>query len=597
MKTAIKWLCCSSALLLLGNVHAAVRAWVDSSQIAPGDTVQLTIEHDGQTSDQPDLSPLKQDFDVLSSSRSSNVQIINGNMSSKVQLQLMLSPKHNGALHIPSITWGSDHSSPIDVQVNASAGDNNQTGGGTSNDRPVFMQTTVDQSQPYVQAAVKVTVRIYASTTLYQAGLDLPGNNDVLIQQVGKDQSSTVVRNGKRYQMIERHYLLFPQRSGKLTVPGAVLNAQIAVRDRNNPFDDDDAFNGIFGGAPFNGMMTSTKPLRLHGDDIVLNVQPRPAQANGSYWLPATHMDVTAQWHPDVAHVKVGDPVTLELHQQAEGLTAAQLPDLSSLLQLPSGIKAYPDQARLSNNTQGDTVVGTRDQSIALIADEPGQFTIPALHVQWWDTQAKQMRDVTVPSRTLTITGMPNTNVSQNASPALTAAPPSMQSATSASGSHHAVAAAVSDVNVRRWQWISVALTLLWLITLAAWWYSYRFRKAKSPAQTTMEKAEHPKQLSAAQARDEFIRACKQNDAARARRNLLAWIAAEWGNAAPNGLRAFASQAGNAELNGLLLELDRAVYLGEHWNGTKLMAVLNKLPSSSATPKKEKEKELASLYH
>ena len=594
MKTAIKWLCCSGALLLLGNAQAAVRAWVDSNQIAPGDTVQLTIEHDGQTSDQPDLSPLNQDFDVLSSSRSSNVQIINGNMSSKVQLQLMLSPKHNGALHIPSITWGSDHSNPVDIQVSASAGGSHDSGA-ASNDRPVFMQTTVDQSQPYVQAAVKVTVRIYASTTLYQAGLDLPGNNDVLIQQVGKDQSSTVVRNGKRYQMIERHYLLFPQRSGKLTVPGAVLNAQIAVRDRNNPMDDDDAFNGIFGGSPFNGMMTSTKPLRLHGDDIALNVQPRPAQANGSYWLPATHVDVTAQWHPDVAHVKVGDPVTLDLHMQAEGLTAAQLPDLGSLLQLPSGIKAYPDQAKLNNNTQGDTVIGTRDQSIALIADEPGQFTIPALHVQWWDTQAKQMRDVTVPSRTLTITGVPDTNVSQNASPAVTVAPPSTPSATPASSPHNTLAT-VNDANVKRWQWISAGLAMLWLITLATWWYSSRIRTPGVAVKKVTDNKQ-PEHVSASQARDEFMRACKQNDATRARRNLLAWIAVEWGGAAPAGLRSFATHVGNDELNTLLLELDRAVYLGEHWNGTKLMTVLNKLPSRSSDSKKDNDKELASLYH
>ena len=47
---------------------AAISAWLDHDQIAPGETVQLTLQHDGQTDSQPDLSPLKQDFQLLSRS-------------------------------------------------------------------------------------------------------------------------------------------------------------------------------------------------------------------------------------------------------------------------------------------------------------------------------------------------------------------------------------------------------------------------------------------------------------------------------------------------------------------------------------------------
>ena len=53
-------------LLLAGSpANAALRAWVENTQVAAGDTVELTLAREGQTSSQPDLTPLKQDFDIV----------------------------------------------------------------------------------------------------------------------------------------------------------------------------------------------------------------------------------------------------------------------------------------------------------------------------------------------------------------------------------------------------------------------------------------------------------------------------------------------------------------------------------------------------
>src|SRR5690348_16614417 len=61
---------------------AAVNAQLSASAIAPGDTVQLTLEHTGHGGGEPDLSPLSQDFDVLATSSSSRFEIDNGVASS-----------------------------------------------------------------------------------------------------------------------------------------------------------------------------------------------------------------------------------------------------------------------------------------------------------------------------------------------------------------------------------------------------------------------------------------------------------------------------------------------------------------------------------
>ena len=82
---------------------AAVSARLDPTQVGPGEAVQLTLKHDGQTGSQPDLGPLKQDFDVLGRSTGSSIQIINGRMSAQTEINLTLMPKHGGTLQVPPL--------------------------------------------------------------------------------------------------------------------------------------------------------------------------------------------------------------------------------------------------------------------------------------------------------------------------------------------------------------------------------------------------------------------------------------------------------------------------------------------------------------
>ena len=150
-------------------------------------------------------------------------------------------------------------------------------------------------------------------------------------------------------------------------------------------------------------MLNATKPIRIQGDPIALNVRPRPAGVRGNNWLPAQNMTLEESWQPDNGTIHAGDPVTRHLRLSADGLSAAQLPDLSQLMQLPDGLRAYPDQPKLDNDAHGNTIVGTRDQDIAIIADTPGRYEIPALHLSWWDTEKNAQREINLPSRTLDV--------------------------------------------------------------------------------------------------------------------------------------------------------------------------------------------------
>ncbi len=594
MKPGRAWVFVLPLLVPLA-AHAALRAWLDSDTVAPGDTVELTLHHDGRSGTQPDLGSLEQDFDVLGTRSSTSIQIINGRTSSGTDVVVTLSPKRAGSLTVPSITWDGDRSAALPLEVTAASEDNGKAGSGNPASARTFLETSVDEKQPYVQAAVSVTVRVYTAQTLYHANLDLPATSDALVMQVGSDENDDVERNGRSYHVLTRHYVVFPQRSGELQLSGPVLSGEVAApRKRIDPFGDS-PFSGFFNDSPFGGMLTTTRPIRLHGDPLALNVRPRPANAAGSYWLPAKQVTLEGQWHPDPPQVHVGDPVTLDLQLDATGLTAEQLPDIAGLLTLPAGLKSYPDKAKLQNSQQGDTVVGSRRQSIALIADQPGQFALPALELRWWDTKANAPRAVTLPARTLTVlpaagAAVPSTQSSRPpvTTPAQTVAPSASRVSPAAPASNVTHAAAGDSV----WRWISAGCALLWLATLGAWFLSRRKRAAPnvSPAETK------PHSPDTSKARAAFREACRRNDALAARRHLLDWVAAAAPDTRPAGLNGLARASENEPLAQLLRQLDRACFTGDAWEGQALAEALVELPirrQKRHTPRDH----LAPLYH
>jgi hypothetical protein len=572
---------------------ADVRASLDASQIAAGETVQLTLEHDGRTSGQPDVTSLQQDFDILGTSSSTMVQLVNGSFSEKTEVVLTLAPKVTGHLTIPPLVWDGEQSQPLSLDVTGPGGTGQPATAGAPAAARVFMETSASPEQPYVEGAVRLTVRLFAAETLYHADLEMPESTDVVVKRLGSDESSEAERNGQSYQVVTRQYLLFPLHSGKLTLPGPVLDAEVAVTQPSSAFGRD-PFGGFFGG-PVGGMLRAVRPVRVSGNPIVLSVLPRPAAAVGSYWLPAREVTLSDAWNPAQLTAQTGDPVTVDLDLQAIGLTAAQLPDLSSLLSLPSGLKVYPDQPRLDDSTQDGKLVGSRDQTIALMADSPGHYTIPALTIKWWDTQANQPRTATVPARTLTILPAPGST------PAAASAPqtPAVQSRPASIPPRHATPppAAQNPAPVRspsEWEWISIGLAVVWLSTLGAWLWSRRSRAAPRPASAATPPG--PRQLRPDPAKEHaaFRAACQANDPHAARAHLLAWTAALWGTT-PAGINAVAARIGDTTVAELLRDLDRACYAGGAWQGDALAAALTELPASPGKTGRQRDG-LAPLY-
>lgn len=585
-------------LLALGvsmSVQAAVTATVNTNVLAAGENLQLRIQRDGSADGQPDISALKKDFDVLGSSRGSNVQIINGHMSTQTQITVLLAPKHTGKIQIPPLQWGNEQSAAIELTVGGGGGaaqqgggqgsgqGNGQRNGQAANENShVYLTTSLDQKQPYVQAAVVLTVRLYADQALYQASLDFPASSDVLVKPLGKDVQTNETRNGRTYQIVERKYLLFPQRSGKLSLDGPVLDAQVPDTNNNDPFDN------VFRQMPFGGMVNSTRPIRVHAKPIELNVLPRPAGSSSAIWLPAQKVTLEENWRQDMSTIHVGEPLTRHFHIEALGLTGAQLPDPNSFMTVPEGIKAYPDQSTVTDNPQGNSVLGSRDQNIALIASRSGDFELPAVHLNWWDIAHHQQREITLPSHTLNVLPAIAGTGTVSMSPAVAEPAQLMNQGGGASSAGSANRISNNPV----WMWLSFVLAILWLATAVAWWRARKFVPHAQPSDIVKNK-----QIETVHGGSEFKalkRACNDNDAHAARQHLLTWAGTVWPDAPPHGLNELSRNFNDAQLVAALRQLDRACYTGDAWDGTALAQTLPKAPEPAG--KTDKKHKLPELY-
>ena len=97
--------------------------------------------------------------------------------------------------------------------------------------RDVYLEVDVTPREVYVQAQLTCVLRIYRAVEFLEAKLSEFEPEGAVIHRLGRDSRYTRVIDGRRYQIIERRFAVFPQASGRLTLPAIRLDARIADAD------------------------------------------------------------------------------------------------------------------------------------------------------------------------------------------------------------------------------------------------------------------------------------------------------------------------------------------------------------------------------
>ena len=426
-------ICILLAVLLLWPVSllAATRAWLEQPQVTLGQAVTLNVETDA-VSATPDLTPLMRDFDVEGQSDSRSVRMVNGRMSASTTFSLTLRPRRAGTLAIPALQVGNERTAPLTLEVSATA-----TAGAASNGL-VFVETEVDDPNPYVQQSVGVTVRLYYATPLVSGQLDLDPPDGALLQRVGEIVQSSREIDGRRYSTAERRFLLVPERSGALIVPGARFEG----RGAGGWMDD------LLGG--------NSRQVNITGAPRTLQVRPQPAGAPQP-WLPVR--DLRMRYTAVPQQLRTGEAGTLTIETTVVGATQAQLPELPT----PSipGAQVFAEPPQFDERFVGGTPQVTLTHRYSVVPSHAGRLVVPGTAMAWWDVRAGAARRATLPDLTLPVV-------------VGTGSPPSVPVAGAARGAATLPAGTDDDILLegeRRvpshlWPWLAAGFAVLWLITL-----------------------------------------------------------------------------------------------------------------------------------
>ncbi|MEO6102206.1 MAG: BatD family protein [Pseudoxanthomonas sp.] len=413
---------------LAGSAQAATRAWLDRSQLAMGETVTLNIESD-QAGTAPDLSALTADFSIEAQSANRSMQWINGSSQSTTTYVLQLAPRREGDLLVPAIKLGRDLTTPLALRVAASA----PTPAGEGSD--AFFETEIDDPDPYVQQSVGLVVRLKYSTRVASGAFGLEPPQDASMQQLGQDRYYTQRIGDTEYKVAERHYVLVPDRSGPLVIPGARFQG----RGSSNWMDS------LIGGGG--------REIRAQGAARTLNVRAQPASAPQP-WLPLR--DLRLRYVSVPQSLQAGQAATLVVEAIALGATRAQMPELPT----PSlaGAQVFAEPAQYDETVVDGTSQVKLTRRYSLVPNGAGTLLVPGLKLSWWDVRAGAARTASVPDLKLQVARgvggfAANTlpEVADTAAPTA-GAPPQPAAAGRFSGGV--------------WTWLAMLFAGMWLLTL-----------------------------------------------------------------------------------------------------------------------------------
>lgn len=259
--------------------------------------------------------------------------------------------------------------------------------------RAIFSKTKVKE-----QEAIMVTFRFYTVLNIRDVGkiqfpefegfmteeLDLPANRQWNMEHY----------KGRNYYSVDvKKSLLFPQRSGKMTIPSGTMEIVFEVGTGRKVRD-------FFGTRE---VMTEAKKI-LKTTPETIDVSPLPLEGKpagfsggvGSFtFTPA----ISAE------SVKANDAVTITLDISGTGnLKLIKNPEIK----FPKDIETYDPQVKNDFRITENGLTGKKTIEYMFIPRFPGKYTIPAIEFSYFDTKSNAYKTLTSPEYTLDVAVDPN---------------------------------------------------------------------------------------------------------------------------------------------------------------------------------------------
>ncbi|MGM0524952.1 MAG: BatD family protein [Pseudomonadota bacterium] len=552
-----------------------VEATVDKNPVIANESFILTVTFNDDVSNAAfEPQQLLSDFIVGRTSVSRQTSIRNGELSKLTRFTTVLIAEQPGDYVIPEIRINGAQSKPINMEVLAAGSDTSDR-----SEQIAFIETTVDSKQVFLQQPLTYIVRLYLAADLNKGNLVPPEMDNADIRQIGQDEESSEMIDGRRYKVYQRTFQITPNKSGDFSIKGAQFEGEVYAEGQRSIFSS----------------FSNTQPVSTIGEKIQLQVKPIPNNWRGN-WLPSELVTISQSLEPDRDKIKVGEPITLTYQLTAVGVKPEQLPDIAP--DFSDSLRVYPDNEETDQFVRNGVTIAQKTTSFAIIANNPGELTLPAIEIPWFNTKQQQRDTATTDPVTLMVEGVVNSlDESEPEQPKAEPAQPEKDAEQTPADPPEEPSSPLSELAGQRAIWILVILLALSLIgNLAFIWR----RNKRKPLRIEDQKSTQTSLTGSQQWRN-FQKACADNHARKADEFLRKWAQQHYGKrlVALTDLARWTALGNqpDTDLHQQLNNLQHSLFSASkpNWTGGKALyqALRNALNESSS---KKRPRSLPELY-
>ncbi len=368
------------------------------------------------------------DFDILfgpSTSTSFSQRTINGQTTSErsVTYTFILAAKKVGDFTIKPATINVDgsnyQSNSLQIEVlppdQTSQSEQGSRGGQRSesstssaspsvSEKDAFIRAIVSKNNPYEQEGFTVTFRLYTTLNIVNFGrIQFPEFEGFMVEEIDipSNQQLKMERYGGRnyYTADLRKTLLFPQRSGQITIPSGNLEMVFSVPSGKK-------VSTFFGSQEL--MVDVNKNMVTN--PVAINVRSLPGNKPANYANAVGTFTLNANINS--TQVKANEAITLRLDISGTGnMKLIRTPEV----ELPSNFEAYDPTINNSLNVTSNGLTGIRTIEYMFIPRYEGDYSIPSIEFSFFDLNSNSFKTLTTSAYELHVAkGDPSSAASTN---------------------------------------------------------------------------------------------------------------------------------------------------------------------------------------
>ena len=352
-------------------------------------------------------------FNVLygpSTSRSSSFSMTNGRttQSSSTTFTYTVVPTTEGTLKVPVATIKADGKSVKSGTANievlpASQQQSQQPSTQQQNTNPrqqrqqqsaanpgqisgneLYMTVTANRKKIYEQEAVMLTYKLYTLVNIQQISGEMPQIDGCHVQELDRAAQMSLKYervNGRNYgTAVWKQYVIFPQKTGKITIPSITFDTQVEVQNHSM-----DPFDIFFGGGSLSQMVRK----EIKTSPVEIEVLPLPSPKPDNFSGAVGKFTVSATLTPD--QVNANDAATLRLVVSGQGnMKLMKAPKIN----FPQDFEIYDPK---ENNKTTNTATGAKGNIVydyVVVPRHGGKFSIPPVEFCYFDPEQARYNTV-----------------------------------------------------------------------------------------------------------------------------------------------------------------------------------------------------------